>query len=228
MPLILGKLDKICKLLVVKFSSISSVIFFAQCILLTSCMEEPLPTNEIKRIETSPYIMAYPGSWWDYKNRNTGAVSQTHCTGYVKHSFFSREWQAQTDSVEVPVLGGVEIYYDSRLKSYYSGSSSYGTELYKLIGIPGSGNSISYGGFGSAAGNVTYAVFENDLDTLKVKGTLYQDIKHTRYYAYHYGTTTPSANKSGKLKRRKTQFNNHHLTPTFPIVPRFSNAACAS
>lgn len=156
-------------------------------------MEDPLPSENVKRIETSPYIMAYPGSWWEYKNLNTGGVSQTHCTGYVKHSFFSREWQVQTDSVEVPLLGGVAIYYDSRLKGSYNGYSGSGSELYKIIGNPGSGNSISYGGSGSSAGNVTYAVFENDLDTLTVNGTLYQDIKHTRYYAYHYGTTTPSA-----------------------------------
>ena len=184
--------------------------------------------NILDTIHPSDYLMAYPGSWWEYSDGST-----IDATSWSEVAISSKTIQDNCvtityDNVILPSYNG----YSVANKSYVFEVSSTETRLEPILDttIGTFYQKNYYYGSGSASSTHTHTFsLEEKLNSLTVNGVIYGDVLHVkyRYEISHYQGYGPDeiidryfAKNVGLIKEIRFEEINSS-TDTFNLVNHF-------
>lgn len=142
-------------------------------------------------IYPSDYLMAYPGSWWEYSNGYVDSCTHWESIPFSKISN-STCTSVQYDYHVLPVLSSLgPVHYDSKV--YKPGSSAVETQLAPLYEAASGVLFSKTFEFNGGEQYVTVTSFGHH-DSISINGTMYYDVMetqlHEEFYFYQTGSGT--------------------------------------
>jgi hypothetical protein len=176
------------------------VFLIVLVILIGSCKKETPIESAVLTIEPGAYYPVYPGSYWKYFNSySNGFYDNQVDSVYRLNAYKSQRHDCFiTDSVYVPYMNGIPIYGYSLLQHTYS--------VYSNNNSPSDCKSLvpflkeDLGGIYGASTSQRGAGYQYDvtslIDTMTIRGTLYQDIIEVTYTEHNDNNITIGKSKT--------------------------------